>query len=333
MFACDKKAPEKAPKKPLADLFVGKQPTIPSVFKNVTFGMLGLEAEEILGERATGSGFRNLEYEGITNFALALDRQRVKAFTFTVPAGKGLAALEKSWGKPVVGQDQMTKSKLYLWRNPKKGLRLVAREGEYEIRLSFEQYYPLESLLAGSGTRFGFEAKTPIIGADGYALEKNLGDAYTVTDPHGGIGTLELPPTDFAGLPTTVNISHERGKVWRMFIYIDFDEYPDKKTVLLEQLASKFGGLDKQPVKALDSFDTATSPQVRVTMNDSGTRYRIAVIAKSPAAESPKAKSGSPAPSGATTPEAKPDAPKGEAVKQDEAKPASKKDEAKPEAK
>jgi len=261
---------EKAPKKPMAELFPGTSPELPPPVAGVKFGGSKEEAEKVL-EGLTTKLVTLEEYEGdisAGSFSTERGANEVLVSVRLSVSTKGdelEKMLTEKWGEP---RKQVELSKdVFAWYNPETGLRVRLKESFRPDTkdLEYSQYTPFEELIGDDASKFGFENES-LLGMDLEALTKNygdvleqltkeqaqkkreemkkmfgdkvdiLGDAQASTD-------IKLPPTELEKYTTTVwpTFDKETGKIERVRFLVPHEGEEGFDEELMKMMTKTWG--------------------------------------------------------------------------------------------
>ena len=265
------KAEEKAePKKPMAELFAGKNVELPPPLAALKFGSSEADAEKAFAGITTK--LVDLEaYEGdISAGSFSTERGEAKVLTsvrLSIPTkGDELKKmLTEKWGEPRELED--LGKPVFAWFNPENGLRAQLKESFSADKkdLEFSAYMPFEKLIGTDKAKFGFETE-PLIGMDlaglnkhyGEVLEKltkeqaqkkreemkkmfgdkidMLGEAQASTD-------IKLPPTELESFTTTVwpRFNKETGKIESVRFTIPHESEKGADQKLMDAMKKAWG--------------------------------------------------------------------------------------------
>lgn len=175
------KTEEKKPaKKPMAELFPGKNVEMPPPLAALKFGSSEEDAEKAV-PGITDKLVDLEEYEGdISAGSFSTDRGPAKVLVsmrLSIPTkGDELKTmLTEKWGEPKE-QTDLGKT-VYAWYNPENGLRARLKDSfsADQKDLEYSAYMPFEKLIGTDKAKFGFENE-PLLGMDLEGLTKNYGD-------------------------------------------------------------------------------------------------------------------------------------------------------------
>jgi hypothetical protein len=294
--------------KALTETIEGAKATLPAVYKGLSFGMTQEAAGKVNPALAADDDFKDPAY-GRVSFNMSFDKKTKKLtrFYYSTPKDFG-AALTKAWGEPLAGKDTIDRPEQY-WFNPEAGVKATLKDGfGDEKTIEFTAYIAAANVVGAKGEpNFGFEAKTPVLGATIEALragypealvEKNQAeaeadrkrveamagqklDALGKAKPN---AYLDLPPTEHAGYFTRVNLTFDdEGKVSRYRFGLDFRAFPDSKGPLFKLLEDKYGPATEGEKLGRKVFTFAGAPNAVEVQEDTIThKWDVTVEPKAP---------------------------------------------------
>lgn len=260
----DAEADAVTPTKDPKALFTSTSPELPGPLAKLRFGMTKAEITEAAPELE--DGYASAKEYADTWFGYYVPTERKTLNTVRVVVEAEGFELEKvltaAWGEPERGT-HLEHAKLF-WFNPEKELRATVSMGYgKEKEVQFERYLPAKRLLGEGKDRLGIET-TPLLGATYEDLAKNygqwleiltkeqaerqraqleamtgktldiLGDAVPSTN-------IDLLPTEYGSSFTRINPTLEDGKIVRLRLGIDYEQFPPAKDEILALLKAKWG--------------------------------------------------------------------------------------------
>ncbi len=292
----DAQTPTKDPKQ----LFTGKAPELPGPLAKLSFGMTAEEITKAAPELE--DGYASAKEYADTWFGYYVPEERKTMTSVRVVVETEGFELEKvltaAWGEPKRGT-YLEHAKLF-WFNPEKEIRATVSMGYgKEKEVEFERYLPAARLLGEGKDRLGIET-TPLLGATYEDLTKNygqwleiltkeqaerqraqieamtgkkldiLGDAVPSTN-------IDLLPTEYGNSFTRVSPTLEGGKIVRLRLGIDYEQFPPAKDEILALLKAKWGEPTEQEKYGRKQWLFNAAPKVIVEDNETSGAWDVEI--------------------------------------------------------